>query len=154
MDLTIDLGNKKLKIDSKVISLLNSYRQIKITDCEAGGILIARECAETQNIIIKFATEPYANDKRSRFRFVRKDSKHIKIGSDLWKQYKGVYTYVGEWHTHPEKKPNYSSIDKKNWIKLSKYDLDKTEYYHIIVGTDTLGIWSYNTIYKEIIKVY
>ncbi len=157
MDIVFDSldGSCKIKIVSNVVELLNSYRQIRLFNKEAGGLLICRESIESGNIIVEFATEPYNGDVRKRYRFYRRDIKHIEEFNRLYSQHRGIYGYFGEWHTHPEKYPCYSWIDKDNWEKIATHD-DNIEkiYYHVIVGTESICVWAYNSKKKVLKKVY
>lgn len=155
MEIIIKLETKIIKLESSIVGKMKSYRQLDKKDCEAGGILVGRENKETGNLIIEYITEPYEKDKRTRFLFHRKDKKHIEFYNKLYKNYNGIYAYIGEWHTHPQDYPEYSWIDFKNWKKISKMNEDKEKiYYHIIVGNKEIRIWEYNFNYKKAIRVY
>lgn len=154
MSITIDLEDKKIKINANVIDLMNSYKQLNINDCEAGGILIGRESKETGNTIIEYATEPYHKDKRTRNSFLRKDKKHIQFYKQLYEENNGIYAYIGEWHTHSEDYPNYSRIDSNNWNKISNKNNDKDKvYYHVIVGNKEIRAWQFNCRTKLLKRV-
>lgn len=155
MNITIKLDNKKIKIAQEVIDLMNSYKQLAIMDYEAGGILIGRENIETGNIVIEYATAPYSKDERTRTLFHRKDKKHIEFFQRLYKENSGIYAYIGEWHTHPEDYPNYSSKDINNWRKIARKDDDKQKvFYHIIVGIKEIRVWAYSNISKVAERIY
>lgn len=151
---TID-GKSKIKIVGSILDLMISYKQIGLFDKEAGGVLIYREALETDNIVVEYATEPYSGDKRARCHFSRRDSRHVEIFNQLHFQYKSIYGYLGEWHTHPEKNPHYSWIDRNNWEKIANQNtVNESVYYHIIIGTENIGIWAFDARKREIRKVY
>lgn len=157
MDIVFNIldENRKIKIVSDVVTLMCSYRQRKFLDKEAGGILIYRECIESGNIIVEYATEPYKDDIRSRTRFSRKDNKHIEVFNQLHSQHSAIYGYLGEWHTHPEKHPSYSYLDKTNWERIAFQNKDSDRiYYHVIVGLESISIWSYGVKQDNIKMVY
>lgn len=155
MDITISAEGKKVKIDGNVVILLNSYRQLGIMTPEAGGILIGRENIDTGNIIIEYATEPYGDDERNRYLFFRKDKNHLQIFNNLYRDNKGIYAYIGEWHTHPEDYPNYSSKDIINWKKIAKSnEHEDRSYFHIIVGNKVMRIWEYRLGYNKAKNIY
>ena len=83
------------------------------------------------------------NDVRKRTRFFRRDKKHIEYFTDVYNDNEGIYRYVGEWHTHPEDVPSFSSLDKKNWKKIFS-DLDQSEQFHFIIGRKGVTAWRYN----------
>lgn len=151
MSFVVDLGSNKLKITDNVIKIITKYRQSRLTDFEAGGILIARQCVETENIIIEFATEPMEEDYRSRTSYNRRDQGHVEYFDQLYKSNNGIYGYIGEWHTHPESIPNYSGIDSSNWARIAKDHDKKMKYYHIILGIKNLCLWEYTAKEKALI---
>lgn len=151
MSLTISNLGYKIKIKGEVIEILKYYRQLNISDCEAGGMLIGYETLNG-DIIIEYATKPFKRDKRTRFSFDRVDKKHNKILKAIWKTQGKIHVYIGEWHTHPECYPNYSLQDKKNWIQIGE-KMDKENFIHIIVGNNSIGVWDYNSSNKKILKI-
>ena len=142
--------NRKIKIDDNVIAEIVKFRQLSIRDNEAGGILVGREVTTNENLIIEFNTVPYPKDVRRRGLFKRKDPKHIEFYNKLYDENFGIYAYVGEWHTHPEKTPSYSSIDMRGWKKNSN-DCNKLSetFIYIIVGTEDIAVWEYNYVNKK-----
>ena len=155
MSITIKLRDRSIKITDDVLNLMNTYRQLSSTDFEAGGILIGRENIDSSNLIVEYATETYKNDKRKHYSFIRKDKAHIDFFNKLYNENGKIYCYIGEWHTHPEKCPVYSSIDIKNWRKIAKSNSDKEKvYYHLIVGEDSVCIWEYCLIDNRVQKIY
>ena len=154
ISVTIVLKDKYLKITDGVIERINNYKQMYSDDTEAGGILVARENIDTNNIVVEYVTEPYIGDKRSRTRFIRKDKKHIELFHNLHMENSGIYAYIGEWHTHPEKSPKYSKMDYINWRKIAQSNTSNMQsYYHIIVGTEEISVWEYVTKDKKCFKI-
>lgn len=141
----------KIKIKDEVIEIIKSYKQIDKKDYEAGGILIGYETLNG-DIIIEYATKPYEEDKRSRVSFDRIDKSHNRILKSIWENQGNIHIYIGEWHTHPEHYPNYSSQDKKNWIQIAA-NMNKEKFIHVIVGNSEIGIWQYTKNDKKILKI-
>lgn len=135
-------SERKVKITEEVINLFNRYKQ-NGKECEAGGILIGREDKNNGNLIIEYATYPLEKDIRKRYRFYRKDKGHIDYYNKIYKENNGIYAYIGEWHTHPEKFPTPSLIDKKNWKKIWNKK-GNGDLFNIIVGTKEIRIWKCN----------
>ena len=50
---------------------MRKYIQLGAGSLEAGGILIGKENISDDNIIIRYITEPYADDKRRYNRFIK-----------------------------------------------------------------------------------
>lgn len=154
MDIVIVDGDIIIKFDSEIIARMNTYKQQSDDACEAGGILIGRESKDSGNIIIEHITEPFSKDKRERYAFHRKDSKHLDYYHNLYKDNNYIYAYMGEWHTHPEDNPSYSSIDIKNWTNIAKQNKDSNKiHYHLIIGIKSIGVWKYK-LNQEPIKIY
>ncbi|MGL5634042.1 MAG: Mov34/MPN/PAD-1 family protein [Sarcina sp.] len=151
MSVTILNLGCKIKIKDEVINIIKVYKQLKTTDCEAGGMLIGYETLNG-DIIIEYATKPYRWDVRSRYTFNRRDKKHNRILQSIWKEQGNIHVYMGEWHTHPENYPNYSSQDKNNWIKIGS-EMSKDNFIHLILGNNEIGIWNYNVNNKKITKI-
>lgn len=69
---------------------------------------------------------------------------HSTLFNRIYDESRQIHRYIGEWHTHPEKIPNYSGMDLKNWERIAK-DLKNVEYfYHVIIGIDAYRIWQYD----------
>lgn len=117
-------------IEEKVVDILNKYRQHGKSP-EAGGILIGYK--RTPHIHIVACTTPFKLDKRSMFGFFRKDPQHKRVAKKFWKNTQEKAYYIGEWHTHPVKKPSPSFIDINEWRKLMKSKLGE-QLVFIIVG--------------------
>lgn len=133
-------GEIIVKINKSVLLSIKSYLQISGKSLEAGGVLLGRENANDKNIIIEYCTEPYSDDIRSRNKFNRIDRNHIDFFNKINKDYKMIYFYIGEWHTHPEDIPTPSQQDISNWKDLVRKDTSDI-YYHIIAGRKIFRVW-------------
>src|SRR5262249_1861523 len=69
---------------------------------EAGGVLLGRHLLDGSAIIVDSVTVPMAGDRRARTRFHRAQRRHQAAIDAAWATSEGTYTYLGEWHTHPE----------------------------------------------------
>lgn len=145
-------SSKKIKLCDSILKIMKEYIQSSPKACEAGGILIGRENSGNENLIIEYATRPMEHDKRSRRKYIRKDKNHLLFYQELYEKSDKIYAYIGEWHTHPENKPNYSYIDESNWKRIGKI-MNRKNQYHIIVGIMEIGIWQYNSDSKIIKKI-
>lgn len=136
----IESDDRKIKIRNEVLKEIYNFLQITNFDTEAGGILIGRENRGNQNIIIEYSTNPMQEDVRSRTRYFRKDPGHVEYYKKLYDENNEIYAYYGEWHTHPEEYPSYSSIDLDNWNSIAKRD-PKEAQYHIIAARQSFAMW-------------
>ncbi|WP_053955761.1 Mov34/MPN/PAD-1 family protein [Inediibacterium massiliense] len=154
MEVLFQIKDIKIKFTEKVINTINTYKQQSNESLEAGGILIGRENVENGNTIIEYITVPLKKDLRRRYEFIRRDKGHQKYLDKIWGQ-GNVHIYFGEWHTHPEDYPMYSTIDLKNWIKLSNTIETKSKYYYfLIAGRREIRIWALNILDKKLKRVY
>lgn len=117
------------------------YRQVRWTDTEAGGILIGRILEEDNNMIIDDVSEPMPTDRRKRTRFSRKTDGHQEYMNDAFEREKGCCFYFGEWHTHPERTPVPSSIDREEWKRLLNLEFESKCLFFLIVGIAELKVW-------------
>ncbi|MFW4597076.1 Mov34/MPN/PAD-1 family protein [Pseudomonas aeruginosa] len=115
----IEPSSKRLVVVSEeVMTLITSYRQSSPEDWEAGGILMGKR--RGQHLEVNFATAPQVKDIRSRYGFIRHPDGHQEIAESRLKLTNGEENYIGEWHTHPENHPLPSTIDTRDWRRLSK----------------------------------
>lgn len=103
--------NYNIVIADNVLAIFNRHIQYKGTCNESGGILLGQ--VKDKVIYILKASTPNEFDKSSRFSFVRSKSVAQIITNYEFENSEGKTVYLGEWHTHPEKRPNPSNQDIK-----------------------------------------
>lgn len=111
---TDDNGNLVV-IMPRVVERLLSYRQISPFSLEAAGVLIGER--REKHLVIHAISEPGPGDIQTRFNVVRKGLHHQAMINELHLKSDGTMNYLGEWHTHPERFPTPSNIDKSSWQK-------------------------------------
>lgn len=117
-----------------VVERLLSYRQISPVSLEAAGVLIGER--RENHVVIHAISEPGPGDVRTRYTVVRKGSHHQALVNKLHYASGGTMNYLGEWHTHPERFPSPSAIDKSSW----KQNIKSSEpVILLIIGK--YGIW-------------
>ena len=148
----VRMSNKGLfKIDLEPMSRMTSYQQDTRNKLEAGGILLGRFILASKNIVVDHVTVPMIGDKRSRYAFIRGEKMHQSVITRVWEKSNGTCNYLGEWHTHPEKYPNPSGQDIRNWKEILTTGIFSSLYlYFVIVGTIEVRIWEGNRKNKEI----
>jgi integrative and conjugative element protein (TIGR02256 family) len=120
------------QFDPAVIEHFGKHRQAHFWNFEAGGQLFATKSAAVWQI--KQASGPRVSDLRSRFGFIvnrRAEQAEINV------QFNSNLHYVGDWHTHPERRPSPSETDIVSMKELateSRYELPG--FLMIIVGND------------------
>ena len=137
----IGFEGKQVSITSDVIKALKEVQQDRNYKKEQGGILVGFYDSLIDSLVISDITYPQSQDVCSRFRFSRKSHGHQSIMDDLWEQSGHRKSYLGEWHTHNQTFPIPSSIDIRNWKKISKREHNFDEKIFVIVGTENIGIW-------------
>lgn len=131
-----------LKISEDVLKRTQSYQQLRESDLEAGGMLIGHHPIGTTDIILDRITEPQPGDRRTRNRFYRSQDAHQRLLDEEWERSNYTRNYVGEWHTHPQKSPQPSWLDRMSWLRAMRgTDFCGSGLVFIIVGTSVSKIW-------------
>lgn len=102
-------------VEPQVLEHLYKYRQVQPDSHEKGGVLVGE--LRHPHIVVTGASQPGDNDSSSRFSFLRRDNSHKLFVQNRYKESNGTVVYIGEWHTHPERKPTPSNIDLDSWSK-------------------------------------
>jgi len=129
--------------------------QIDAHKPESGGVLLGRYILGTCDIVIDKVTFPMPGDKSTRTTFFRKKQTHQEVIDREWKVSDGTCTYLGEWHTHPERVPSPSCIDRYNWHRKLKKDIfDSDSLFFLIIGTEEIKLWegSRKSMHLEMLK--
>lgn len=114
-----DIGNDGcLFIENSVIETIDKFRQVNIEAPESGGLLSGYY--KGKNLHIVNLTTPFPRDRCSRYRFERRDYKHVESAEYWYKASNGELNCLGEWHTHPEITPYPSTIDITAWRNFIK----------------------------------
>lgn len=130
-----------LVISGNALQKMLAYIQCKPHATEAGGVLLGRFILNCPDIIIDDVTTPLKGDKRSRTSLWRSET-HQRLIDQAWHESEGTKVYLGEWHTHPEIIPTYSSVDERNWqALLNNTGIVSPVLYFIIVGIEDICIW-------------
>jgi integrative and conjugative element protein (TIGR02256 family) len=120
-----------LRVGAGVLKHFGKYQQRENGMLEAGGQLFAKLSAE--EVIVEHATGPRASDLRRPTLYVP-DRTAEQQEIDFW--HKRQLHYVGDWHTHPEKRPQPSGSDRQSIRESfvrSKHNL--RGFLMMIVGT-------------------
>ena len=118
-------------IEDDVLRQVQRHRQVGRNAKEAGGILLGYRRSEHLHVVD--ATLPAAQDVRSRFGFLRRDTSHQSAAINGWVRSHGTLDHLGEWHTHPEPHPRPSPIDLSEWGRLCRTKLQPLVF--VIIGT-------------------
>lgn len=143
LQLTNDNFIQDIFIESQFVDYVIKYRQRKAWCYEAGGQLFGVISAQT--ITVKCATGPYPKDDRGPRHY---RSHQQSAQRELIRQNNLGNVYLGEWHTHAEKKPKASQDDVEAMKRITKHSTLATNgLLLIIVGQDLskegINIYSY-----------
>jgi integrative and conjugative element protein (TIGR02256 family) len=100
------VGRISVGIETQVLATFDAHRQRRFYQREAGGQLFARVRNDEWEIVS--ATGPRSRDRRGRFSFWPHRASEQE---EIFEYHALGFDYVGDWHTHPEDKPNPSSDD-------------------------------------------
>lgn len=130
MRFAIGTSGQWLVIEPEVLRHFDQHRQKRFWQREAGGQLFARFDGDT--IWIVEATGPNTGDKRGRTFF--EPSRSVQQSEIISQHGRGLH-FIGDWHTHAERRPRPSPLDlasMKECFARSTHDLNA--FVLIIVG--------------------
>ncbi len=134
--------NGVLVICDEVLKTFHRFRQSSVLSSESGGILVGK-FYENKTLIDKVTT-PGAGDKRGVFFFHRHRGRAQAYVDEAFESSDGRHIYIGEWHTHRQRKPGPSSkdiLEIERAFKRSRLNL-RFMLVVIVGNLDTLGnIW-------------
>lgn len=123
-----------------VKEILFSSRQKKEQDIETGGILMGQLYPKSNKIIVSHALT-------CKHKFSSRYKLHLNINclqnkmNEIWKHSGGTITYIGDWHTHPEKSPQASFLDYKTFvINYYQSQFNQNILLYMILGSHQ-NIW-------------
>lgn len=111
-----------------------NYRQ-PTNKNESGGIILGER--RGKHVIIEFITVPQKGDIKRRQFFHRRDPQHVVHAKALIKNNPTI-SYLGEWHTHPQRIPKPSMLDISQWNKIQRSRREPLVF--IIVGMSAIYV--------------
>lgn len=127
-------SGQSLQIIDSVLHHLDSHRQLRFWQREAGGLLFAKISLPV--ISVCCITGPRRGDHRSRYSY-RPDERAEQREID--KMFQRDLHFVGCWHTHPEDVASPSHVDTRNisdCVRRSQHALNG--FLMVIVGRAAL----------------
>lgn len=145
--------DQPLTIRDEVLKKWSSHRQFAPVTTEACGVLIGGYDTESDSYLIEKVTTPLPMDVRRRSFFTMQDKGHQQAVDAEYKASGGKHIYLGTWHTHPESRPNPSSVDIKDWRACIKRNNGRKLFF-VIVGTAEVRVFTQeNNQFKSILSV-
>lgn len=132
----------ELIINKEAVTVLHRYQQTTLFKKEGCGVLLGSLYADGC-YSIEMATTPMRKDHRSRNTFKLLDSGHQLFVDKFHEESDGELFYLGYWHSHPEKVPSPSNIDRVEWKKNHRKNINHSEtLFYPIIGTNQLCVWT------------
>ena len=128
----IGASGQTIHLTPEVLAHFHRHRQVSRWQAEAGGQMFAR--LDGVEIVVELVTGPKASDRRSRTSHASRRS-FAQAEADAMHRL-GLH-YVGDWHSHPERRPNPSWRDRMTMAsrgRRSRHWLNG--FVFIIVGTE------------------
>ncbi len=130
---------QQLVLTPAVLEVFLAHRQ-SASASEAGGLLFAE--FDLPRIRLVEASPPHKTDKRWRLFFIPNRLLQRRL---VRKRFKQGRHFVGEWHTHPHRKPSPSGVDLDSMADAFLKSRHELNYFiMIIIGneTDRLELWA------------
>ncbi len=125
----------------EVIHLLRRAYQQPNLHVEKGGIILGLRKKDA--IEVTTVTFPAKKDIGTPTRFHRSNEFHQQTAMREWRRSKGTIDWVGDWHTHPNSCANPSTIDQREWRKITAHTRKKMVF--LIVGNSSITYALQNT---------
>ena len=125
-----------------VLRIFKKHQQRFFWQTEGGGLLLGLRRGHHLEVVL--ATEPSHQDSRSTFSFVREVDGHAEVAKQAWLQGEKKIDYLGEWHTHPQKVPTPSKLDRHEWEKILLQQPKLTPMLFVVVGTQSMHVELHN----------
>ena len=129
---------KLVVLSAPVLQVFAKHCQRHFWQHESGGILLGKRRGKHIEVIV--ATEPMPRDRRSQCFFSREADGHSEVARLAWWSGNQTVDYVGEWHTHRQRVPTPSGLDRSEWDKLSAARSDLNALVTVVVGTQQLHV--------------
>ena len=139
-NIIFNTSNLQVILTNNVKEILLSFKQQKEQDIETGGILMGQLYPKSNKIIVSHALTCEHNFS-SRYRLNLNIKCLQKKMNEIWKNSSGTITYIGDWHTHPEKNPKPSFLDYKTFVvNYYKSKFNQNILLYLILGSHQ-NIW-------------
>ncbi len=119
----------------------NAAMQGALVSSETGGILLGRRLKDSDDVIIDQVLPADETDNRGFLSFIR-GAIHQRSVDRAWRETGGATNYLGDWHTHPQRIPQPSFLDKLTWRRLvSMQRSEHVPLFFFIVGSERVLGW-------------
>jgi integrative and conjugative element protein (TIGR02256 family) len=126
----------------QIVESFCGVRQLSCNAPERGGVLLGRIFTSSGDVFVDKISTPASDDVQARKRFLREDTKHQRFVKKQWEKSGRRRNYLGEWHTHPQSKPDLSIQDRNNIRYLYENQQRPAGlFFSVIVGTNSVCCW-------------
>lgn len=133
---------QRLIIVVHALKKMQAFAQLHCWDREAGGVLLGRHLVDSHDLVVDEVSTPQNSDRRSRYGFFR-SYKHEQVALQRWFAESRTSAYLGLWHTHPERDPTPSEVDRRDWLQAVAGDTyEGDRLFFLIVGTHRIRVWT------------
>lgn len=128
-----------IQVSQAVLDKWQQYKQYGFFSTEAFGVLLGAYSPEDNIIYVTDCTEPMQGDSAHRYSFKMRDVGHRMAVEKIFDRTQGTQSYLGTWHTHPERHPRPSKVDKDDWKGAMDINPKIPQFLFVIVGTETIS---------------
>ena len=140
-------------MSDEVLAIWRKHRQTAADATESFGVLMGTTSVDRREVWIEAVTTPMAHDRCSRFSFALRDPGHQRAVCREFGCSEGRAIYLGTWHTHPERAPKPSGLDRSDWVACLRAN-PKRPLAFVLVGTDEVRVfvrvrWRFRPLTEE-----
>lgn len=122
-------GDEHVVLCEQVLRHMNSYRQTKFWHREAGGQLFGRFVPAA--MMVERITGPRRSDRRSRTAYHPDRAAEQREIHDM---HALGFHYMGDWHTHPQRIPFPSTLDRTAMLEMYANSSTQAEGFLLVVA--------------------
>ena len=131
---------RRVHVCDEVAGVWRMHRQTAADAAESFGALMGTTSADRRQIWIESVTTPMAHDRRTRLSFALRDPGHQRAVCGKFARSGGRAIYLGTWHTHPERVPTPSGMDRDDWAACLRAN-PRWPLTFVLVGTDQIRVF-------------
>lgn len=145
----------RVAIAESAMSRILAFEQLPPAAREAGGILLGRLLAGSDDVVIDFMTGPSPADHRSRTSFLRAEWPTQGLVRCMWKRSSHTTNYLGEWHTHPAQAAEPSQFDLASWRRHTRAATCEQDFlFFLVVGLQQVSVWEHRNGWRRPIRLH
>ena len=110
----------RLLIPEGAIERVRKYKDDVGFRNESGGIILGGQSESGLDFIVNELTLPSPTDDSGPYHYMRDKHAANKLIENAWEESGGTVNYLGEWHTHNERRPHPSYVDKNLMRQVSE----------------------------------